>query len=98
MANSSYYHSNKKIPLTPFIIFSCITNMKTRNHDRHTTIDLLNDHMQLHTRIESLAHEHVLPLTHKQPHHYSLTFCVCPGKGVVEEWKQFMKCEMTNTW
>ena len=34
-----------------------------------------------------------------QSHHYSLTRCVCPGKGAVQEekQKQIMECEMTNT-
>ena len=41
---------------------------------------------------------HMLPPTHKQLHNYSLTNCVCPGKGAVQEEKPkiIMKCEMTN--
>ena len=77
----------------------CITNiLKTLKKCRRTTTHLLNT-CQLYTTIRSLAHVHMLPLTHKQLHNYSLTRCVCPGKGAVQEeiQKIIMECKMTNT-
>ena len=77
----------------------CITNiLKTLKKCRHTTTHLLNT-CQLYTTIRSLAHVHMLPLTHKQLHNYSLTCCVCPGKGAVQEeiQKIIMECNKKNT-
>jgi len=76
----------------------CITNcLKILEICRHTTPHLLNA-CQLYTTIGSLAHVHMLPLTHKQLHHYSLTNCVCPGKGTVQNKQQriIMECKMTK--
>ena len=50
------------------------------NNCRRTTTHLLNA-CQCYITIGSLAHVHMLPLTHKQLHHYSLTNRVCSGKG-----------------
>ena len=63
--NSLQYHLEQcNFTYLPHYLL-CITNMKTLNHDRHTTIDLLD-----------------------QSHHYSLTSCVCPEKGAIEEEKK----------
>jgi len=50
----------------------------------------------MHVTIQSLPHAHMLPITHKQLHNYSLTRCVCPRKGAVQE-KKTKECKMTNT-
>ena len=63
--NSLQYHLEQcNFTYLPHYLL-CITNMKTLNHDRHTTQDLLD-----------------------QSHYYSLTSCVCPGKGAIEEEKK----------
>ena len=62
-----------------------VTHMfKTLNHCRNITPDFLN----FLTTFESLVHAQLLPLTHKQSNHYSLTRCVHPEKGAVQEENQ----------
>jgi len=95
---TSVWSTRRLFHLRPLNLL-CITNiLKTLKHCRPTTTHLLNA-CQLYTTIGSLAHVHMLPLTHKQLHHYSLTSCICPGKGAVQEeiQKIMMECEMTNT-
>ena len=71
-------------------------------HHSHTlNVESLHEATQKH--VQALYLNYIRGrLTHeklKPSHHYSLTICVCPGKGAVQEeqQKQIMPCEMTNT-
>ena len=65
-----------------------------------SNVESLHQATQKHEQILYL--DYVEYLTHaqlKQSHHYSLTDCVCPGIGSMQEEKQRqnMECKLTNT-
>ena len=95
MATPQYGLQEGYSTYTPHNVLYSTNTLKNR---RRTTTHLLNA-CKLYTTIESLAHVHMLPLTHEQSHHYSLTNCVYPGKGAMQEKKQtiIIECKMTFT-